>query len=279
MSPGTELAFIYQAPQTPGRFPVRPGYSGCGTVLAVANDVTDIRTGDHVAARLKHAAQQQVAADACHVLPVDCDARQLAPFHLLTIAMHGVRKSGVSIGEDVVVCGLGPIGMLAAQCARLAGARSVIAVDPLKQRRTLAQECGIDACHPEQATFAADVVIEATGLPAVIPQALQYCTRGGRLALLGSTRGVCQELDVYNLIHKPNISVIGAHLWGRAQALQHICSEDALSIELLLQRRLNMDALISSLNNPHDCGAVYRQAKEEPAMSMIPLFDWSRAAI
>lgn len=55
-----------------------------------------------------------------------------------------MRDGHVRIGDAVAVFGMGAIGLMAVQLAKLAGAHPVIAVDPLPLRRKVALECGAD---------------------------------------------------------------------------------------------------------------------------------------
>ena len=276
VSPGTELAWINHDPNTPGEFPFRPGYSGSGVVLAVADDVTNIPIGSLVAGCFKHAAEQDCLAEDLVVLPAGVELSAMSPFHLATIAMHGARRADIHLDSRVLVFGLGPIGLLAAQWALASGAREVLGVDLLRSRRDCARDCGIDACMPEEIPHNAfSSVIEATGVPSVIPQALQYTDVCGRLCLLGSTRGLVEHLDAYALIHKKQIDVCGAHLWGRAQAADCIRQDNDLCLDFVVQKRIHLAPLISAIHAPHDCAAVYQAARQNPADCMIPVFDWS----
>ena len=72
----------------------------------------------------------------------DDDAALLEP---ATVAMHGVRRSRLRVGDVTCVVGCGPIGLLTLQCAKIAGAGRVIAVEPDAGRRERALAVGADA--------------------------------------------------------------------------------------------------------------------------------------
>ncbi len=100
-------------------------------------------------------------------------------------------------GATVVVLGCGPIGLFAVGILRACGARQVIAVEPNEFRRSLAKQMGADqvvdpaAEDPVEAARQAtdghgvDVVLEISGVPAVIDQGTRMLAPGGRMALLG----------------------------------------------------------------------------------------------
>jgi (R,R)-butanediol dehydrogenase/meso-butanediol dehydrogenase/diacetyl reductase len=111
-----------------------------------------------------------------------------------TVAFHGVRRSRITPGDTVVVQGAGPIGLLALQFARAAGAGVVLVVEPSPARRRLATELGaINALIPDEAAeyvrdqtqgIGADLVIECTGVPRLLQTAVDLARSGGVVQLL-----------------------------------------------------------------------------------------------
>ena len=115
-------------------------------------------------------------------------------------AVHTVFKDGGAddvVTSTVVVLGCGPIGLFAVGVARAAGARQVVAVEPNEFRRGIAKQIGADVVidpgveEPVQAVLAAtdghgaEVVLEMSGVPAVVGQGTRMLAGGGRMALLG----------------------------------------------------------------------------------------------
>jgi (R,R)-butanediol dehydrogenase / meso-butanediol dehydrogenase / diacetyl reductase len=137
-----------------------------------------------------------LTVEAGRVLPVhpalsDEVAAQVEP---AAVALHGVRRSRIAPGDTVGVLGVGPIGLLAAQFARAAGAGEVLVVEPSEVRRRLALELGaVAAVAPDEADDAvrertgglgADVVLECTGVPALLQTAADLTRTGGVVGLL-----------------------------------------------------------------------------------------------
>jgi len=101
----------------------------------------------------------------------------------------------------VVVIGAGPIGLLVAQCARLAGAGTLMVVEPSAERRAIAGQLGAEVLiDPNQEDTAdrirqvsgrdgADVVFECAGIPATVDTAVALCRRGGAASLVGVPEG------------------------------------------------------------------------------------------
>jgi L-iditol 2-dehydrogenase len=217
VSPGTERAWITHMPNTPGKFPFEPGYCAAGVVEAVGPGVAEPARGDRVVCfLLGHRKAGNV--DARWVLPIpDSLSFAHAAFTPLgQVALQGVRRPRIELGESVLVVGLGVIGQLAAQLCRLAGGFPVVGADRLEARRAAARACGIDATVDAAAPDWTDgagrhpVVIESTGAPDGVACALRAAARHGRVSLLGSTRGEC-VIDVYRDIHSKGVSLLGAH--------------------------------------------------------------------
>ncbi|MEX0884820.1 MAG: zinc-binding alcohol dehydrogenase [Phycisphaeraceae bacterium] len=211
ISPGTELATL-RGKAMP--LPLNPGYSASGVVEAVGPGVEDLAPGQRVAVRAPHAARAVVPAAQCHALPDTLSLREAAMYRLASIAIQGVRKVDVALGDRVAVVGLGIIGQLAGDLAWIAGAGQVVGADPQAWRGELALAGHFAKHAPGPETLASegfDVVIESTGVPGVVPAALELACTRGRAVLLGSPRGVTAEVDFYRLVHRKGLTLIGAH--------------------------------------------------------------------
>jgi threonine 3-dehydrogenase len=101
------------------------------------------------------------------------------------------------LGEDVLVTGAGPIGIMSAAVARHAGARHVVISDPNPYRRALAEKIGVTlAVDPNTTTLAAvqaelnmtegfDVGLEMSGNPHAFRDMLKHMSHGGKVSMLG----------------------------------------------------------------------------------------------
>lgn len=204
--------------------PYFPGYSLAGTVLKVGPGVTDFSVGDRVCGMGKHASHSVVAAGEFVHIPDGVSFDYAAMTTLTCIAMNAVRLAKLELGESVAVIGAGLIGQLAVQFSRLNGARPVVAFDPIESRRKLARESGSDFEIDPMATDRAaqiqrvlgdqrfDCVFEATGSPAPFNDALRLVKYGGKMILLGSTRGKVEQFDPYADVHLNGVTMIGAHM-------------------------------------------------------------------
>lgn len=126
------------------------GYSLAGVVTEVGRGAEEFSVGQLVACagneHALHAEMNWVPLNLCVPVPEGVDASLAAFATVGAIAMHGVRRAEVQLGEVACVIGLGLIGQLAVQLLVAAGVR-VVGLDPVQERRTLAQESGALACE------------------------------------------------------------------------------------------------------------------------------------
>jgi L-iditol 2-dehydrogenase len=113
----------------------------------------------------------------------------------LGVAVHAVSHAHIRLGQDVLVVGGGPIGVLAGAVARRAGAARVFVSEPLEHRRRTALRFGADAAWPpdqveDQVSWATsgrgvDVVIEMAGGDEGVATAIACARPGARVAVGG----------------------------------------------------------------------------------------------
>lgn len=183
---------------------IAPGYSASGIVQAAGPGVLDLPPGQPVACagagRASHAEWISVPRNLAVAVPPGVPLDEAAFTTLGSVALQGVRRSGIQIGECAVVLGLGIIGALTAQVLRAAGAR-VIAFDVDPDRAARARDMGFGAYdfgardpRDEVARVTrgllADAVLvcahSATAEPANL--AMRLCRRKGRVVIVGDVR-------------------------------------------------------------------------------------------
>ncbi|HPO15545.1 MAG TPA: bi-domain-containing oxidoreductase [Candidatus Hydrogenedentes bacterium] len=189
-----------------------PGYSTAGVIVECAEDVPGFRVGDRVACAgvgyASHAEYNAVPHQLLTPIPDGVDFDEAAFVALGVIAMQGVRRAQLTLGETVVVLGLGLLGQLAAQIVRASGCR-VIGCDPIAEKRALAQQLGADVvCAPGELTdtvgewtggYGADAVIicAASKESGVTNQALDLCRQKGRVTVVGAVGLELQREPLY----------------------------------------------------------------------------------
>jgi 2-desacetyl-2-hydroxyethyl bacteriochlorophyllide A dehydrogenase len=165
---------------------------------------------------------EYISVPASHVfrLPETIDSRTAPLIQVMTTCLHAQRLTNLFAGESVVVMGLGVSGQLMVQLAKARGASPVIGVSRSALKGALAQKLGADltvvsgkgaADTVLEATEGrgADLVIESTGVPASIADAITFARTGGRLLLFGIITATEAALPFYQLYFK-ELAVINA---------------------------------------------------------------------
>ena len=149
ISSGTELAnYTGREPKvfqkgTWCAYPWRSGYANVGIVRETGSGVTRAAQGDRVFTYGRHASTIRYPQDRL-VAPVreTVDPAVVAASRMAGVAMTAIVVGEISTNPWVVVFGLGLVGNLASQMFRIHGCR-VIGVDPVAERRKLAERCGV----------------------------------------------------------------------------------------------------------------------------------------
>ncbi|HZQ07808.1 MAG TPA: zinc-binding dehydrogenase [Anaerolineae bacterium] len=211
---GTDLK-IYKRGHARMTFPDLFGHEVVGTVVAKGDQVTNVKLGDRVATAALGAFAEYVVVPApmstreMPVLPDGIPPEAAAMTEPFACAYHGTLESNIKIGDQVVVLGCGPIGLMFVRLALMSGA-SVIAADFIPSRLEIARQVGAEHTvnfaqvdDPVQAVRSltengagVDIAIEAVGLPKAWEQALYMIRRGGLVTFFGGCeKGATVTLD------------------------------------------------------------------------------------
>lgn len=190
--------------------PLPLGYCNVGQVLEVGAGATVFAVGDRVASNGKHAAVVSVPVNLCVKVP-DAVSDDEAAFTVLgAIALQGIRLVQPTLGEAVVVTGLGLIGLITVQLLRANGCR-VLGIDFDSRKVELARQFGaetVDLSAGGDPVTAAQRFSRGRGVDAVIVaaatkscepihQAALMCRKRGRIILVGVTGLELSRADFY----------------------------------------------------------------------------------
>lgn len=174
--------------------PIPLGYSSAGVVLAVGSGIHDIRPGDRVACNGPHAEIVSVPRNLAAKIPDGVSDEAAAFTTLSAIALQGIRLAAPTLGESVVVFGLGLVGQLTAQLLLANGCR-VFGAELSEERLALAAAKGViplaqaggDAVRALTGGHGADAVIitAASQQDTILKTAADMCRKRGRIVLTG----------------------------------------------------------------------------------------------
>jgi 2-desacetyl-2-hydroxyethyl bacteriochlorophyllide A dehydrogenase len=286
ISPGTELAIytgIHQWLNDPNnkwaKFPFVPGYSAVGRVKALGEGVTRFKEGDRVIWPGRHQSLSLLKAegDDADVWPIadHVPAASAALLSLTRFPFTALVQSRSIIGQSVVVLGLGLIGQLATRLFNAAGAFPIVSVDSVAGRRERAEVTyGVRTVDPKAGDTLEtlkgmlggkrpDIVVDATGVPAALQDALHLVADGGQVVLVGSPRGVIQQFDSYWDLHGRSVTVTGAHgsavgIHPREKFPYLRTRMLPLLVHFLESGKLRIDDLVTHTVDGRDLDSMYR---------------------
>lgn len=267
------------------------GYSAAGRVIDVGADVVGIGIGQRVAASgADYATHSEIiCVPRALVTPIpDSVPYQHAAFTTLgAIALHGLRLSGATIDENLIVVGLGLVGQLAVQLGAAAGCR-IYGVDPSDQRCQRARAAVADGTFTptlgeltgiiDGATFGAGVdavlITAATSSPTLANDSLRLLRERGRLIIVGD---VPMHLD-RTLMYRGELTVQVSRSYGpgrydfnyeergRDYPIGHVRWTEgrnfAAVLELMRRKRIDVAPLITAVVPVAEARRAYELASD-----------------
>ena len=204
ISPGTELGGVPRRRENPTDAPPKPfGYQNAGTVVKLGEGVDRYRVGDRIACMgggyAQHASHAAVPVNLSVPIPEGVSFEQAAFCHLSATSLHAVRRAGPEYGENFAICGLGVVGQLAVQFAKLCGTH-VIGLDRFTKRLEVTKALGADAAFN---------VTDEDPVPRVVDFCRGHGLDAGIIAFGGDATAALKQL--YQMMKEAP----DGHRWGR----------------------------------------------------------------
>lgn len=281
--------------------PLAMGYCNVGTIIAVGSGVTEYSVGDRVASNGQHAEVVCVPKNLCAKIPSTVSDETASFTVLAAIALQGIRLVKPSLGERVVVTGLGLIGLITVQLLRAQGC-AVLGIDQDTHKCELARAYGaqvVDLSVQQDPVQSAQEFSKNKGVDAVIitassssneliHQAATMCRKRGRIVLVGVVGLELSRADFYAKEISFQVSCsygpgrydsayeegghdypIGFVRWTEQrnfEAILELMSDAALSVEQLISHRYDLISAplaYAELGSPQQLGVVLNYPDSE----------------
>ena len=172
-----------------------------------------------------------------------------------TVAQHVINKAELTIGDNVVIYGAGPIGIMVAQWAQINGAGKVLLMDIDPTKVAFAQELGFEyVCNSQEKEAGsfilenlggklADVVIEATGSSAAFDQCAQSIRTFGRVVLLGNPHSdMVLKQKTYDQFMRKEGTIVGMF----NSVYEHFPKNEwQVTVQAIANKQLNLKPLVT----------------------------------
>lgn len=262
-----------------GAFPHLLGNQGVALVMEAGAEAERFRPGDLVFGPLPIRQTHTVAQEQVQPAPAGADPAALLCWDPASVALCGIHDAGIRVGDRVLVTGLGAIGLMAAQLARLQGARWVGCSDPFAKRRALAAAHGADLVIDPAGGDAGlivkrrtggrgvDVSIEASGSYAGLHDALRATAYGGVVASIAYYTGSADALHLQGEWHRNQLTLIsGRNVNAPLRAHPRWTAErlHREAVDLLTAGRLRADGVLDPIVPFERSADAYRQIDRNP---------------
>ncbi|MBK5291214.1 MAG: alcohol dehydrogenase catalytic domain-containing protein [Acidobacteriia bacterium] len=189
---------------------------------------------------------------ALHKIDAQVPAERATLAEPLSCVLHAHEQAAMMPGENVLILGGGPIGLLFLMLFQSAGAGKVIVVEPVEFRRRHAESGGATAvldptCQDVKAEvlaltgIGADIVVDAAG--SLFPEAVSMVRRGGRVILFGMNLHAERPVNQY-WITRNQITIIGSFIQQTSfPKVVRLLESGRLPLEKLVTHRLPLSAI------------------------------------
>ncbi|WNX84246.1 alcohol dehydrogenase catalytic domain-containing protein [Agathobaculum sp. NTUH-O15-33] len=261
------------------------GHEGCGIVEAVGSDVSNCKVGDkvvvhpniwcgkcpscrtghinlcenfrHIGDRIDGAMAEYLCIEERMVYVIDSKV----PSHIAALAeplacvLNGTTTLPAHPGDEVVVLGGGPIGLIFAMLYKAMGAHVTVS-EPGEYRRALALALGADeVINPKEidleaalrayAPQGADLIVDAVGV--MLPTAIQIAKKGARIAVFGVNQTATVNIPQYPITEK-ELTIRGTYITkGTFPLAVKIIESGIIPIDKLVTHRLPLEQLLDGI--------------------------------
>lgn len=261
-------------------FPMKIGNITVGTVAEVGSGVTKLKVGDRAYGYLPVRETHTVREGRVKLAPSDLSDEELVCIDPAVVALMAVREGRVRLGDKVAIFGLGAIGLMAVQMAKLSGALLVAGIEPLENRRRIAEKYGADVLLDPTKCDAGlelrkvtggrgfDTAIEVSGSYRALHQAIRGTSYGGAIVPVSWYQGEAEGLYLGEEWHfNRQVMISGARvesepyrdypLWDKHRVYETV-------IQLFRQRRLTIEGILSPIVKFMDVIEAYHMIDEKP---------------
>ncbi len=257
------------------------GHEFCGTIVEVGDGVDDRQVGDFVASESHivcgHCRQclngQGHVCVNTRILGVDVDGgfaeyavipkdnarptdrsvpKEIAAFQdALGNGIHTAMAGPVK-DQNILITGMGPIGLFAATVCKALGAAKVVGTEISPYRTELAHKVGVDhVLDPRTSSFECvldelapggfDATLEMSGHPSQLDVAVRFTRPGGRISMLGVFQENVQKVDINTVIFKgiDVQGIVGRRLWQTWDQMADLLRSGKLNLEPVITHRMH----------------------------------------
>lgn len=270
----------------PSLYPMETGYSSIARVTGIGEGVTKFKVGDLFYHNEHHARYVKVKEEDAIALPEGVMPEKALFGRFAAVSMTSMFHSKAKPVDNVIVTGLGMVGLMGAQVLQSFGYR-VYGVDLSAERRAIAQKAGLcnvaeslEAWPEMKGKFA--VLYECSGNELAMRAAIPYMRKGGELFQVGVPWKKTSEWDAHTLLYDifyGFLSLQGGWEWSipRKEDDFHAHSNYShirMAMELIAEGKVQVIDEMYELRSPKECAQVYQEIMVPRMKPTSIMFDW-----
>ena len=202
------------------------------------------------------------------------------------VALHALKRAGGGfVGQSVAIFGAGPIGLMAAQWARIMGAARILVFDLIAGKLAMARRLGFELTFDARACKAVDTIneltggqgaevcVEAAGVPLTLTQAIAAARNNGRVVILGNPSGdVTLPAALISQAMRREIDLLGT--WNSSfsaagnnddwHAVLAAAATGALDLDSLVTHRVALEKATDALTMMRDQSQFFAKVLIQP---------------
>ncbi len=279
------------------------GYSAAGIVLETGKNITGFKPGNRVACAgagiANHAEFIAVPQNLTVKVPENISLREASTVALGAIAMQGIRRADLRIGENAVIIGLGILGQLTHQMLKASGVKT-IGVDLNSSRIKKSIETGLNhGINPNEVNVVDEVIrktnflgvdsviITAASISStVINQSIEMCRKKGKVIIVGDVALNIKREELY----KKEIDLLISTSYGpgrydekyERKGFEYPYSYVRWTenrnmeayLELISQNKIDVNALIEKIYSIESAEKAYKDLKDSSKAPLIILIEY-----
>lgn len=281
---------LFTKSESRGLYPCNLGSWLTGTVMEVGAKVTRFKPGDMVHGGLAHRPTNVCKEEVLYPLKEGMNPDSALFVDPTIFALQAVHDAQVKVGDQIAVFGLGALGLLAVQIAKMNGARTVIAVDMLPKRLGMAKQFGADEClnaglcdvgvEIKNLTRGkgVDAGIEISGSYSALQSAIRSVHPGGVLVTASYFKGEGKNLNLGAEWHHNRLTLVSSMpVWGmphRCYPMWDLKRIELTALYLLETQQLVTSPMIEKRFSYTEAAEAYRFLETDPGEAVKVVFDY-----
>lgn len=199
-------------------------YVGCGHCDNCRNGLEELcvnKIGTDGAFTQYLVVSKELANKGMFVFDDEMDIHEMTMAEPFACILNSIRKSNVKMGQNVLIMGGGPMGLIHVAALKHMGANKIIVSEFNPKRRDVAVSMGADVINPSEENVneaiqkltngaGVDHIIVCVGLPEVVEEAMNYTKNGTVINIFGGLKSGSTITIDPNIIHYNAVSIVGS---------------------------------------------------------------------